>query len=150
MKYIFLLIIIVIAFTACEEEFKTADAYGNFEAKEVIVSLVSTSYMDEASLCDRVALIQKGKIMSIDTSKAIVNDFEKPLYVIKSDRIYQLIQDLRGFEVTHSAFPFGEYVHLATTSTLDKIVLKDYLIEKIIKKLKLKKRCQRLRIVSWS
>jgi HlyD family secretion protein len=38
MKYIFLLITILVAFTACEEELKTADAYGNFEAKEVIVS----------------------------------------------------------------------------------------------------------------
>lgn len=95
-----------------------------------ITILVSTPYMDEASLCDRVALIQKGKIMSINTPEGIVNDFSKPLYAIKSDKIYQLIHDLRDFEGTHSAFPFGEFVHLATTSTLDETVLRDYLTQK--------------------
>lgn len=95
-----------------------------------ITILVSTPYMDEASLCDRVALIEKGKIMSINTPEAIVNDFEKPLYAVKSDKIYQLIHDLRSFEATHSAFPFGEFVHLATDSRLDETALKTYLVEK--------------------
>lgn len=34
--------------------------------------LVSTPYMDEAGLCDRVALIDKGRILGIDTPGAIV------------------------------------------------------------------------------
>jgi ABC-type multidrug transport system ATPase subunit len=104
-----------------------------------ITILVSTPYMDEASLCDRVALIQKGKIMSIDTPEGIVNSFEKPLYAIKSDKIYQLIHDLRDFETTHSAFPFGEFVHLATDSTLDEEKLNDYLIEKKHQEIEIKK-----------
>ncbi len=95
-----------------------------------ITILVSTPYMDEASLCDRVALIQNGKIMRINTPEGIINEFEQPLYAVKSDKIYQLIHDLRAFEGTHSAFPFGEFVHLATNSVLDEVVLKDYLHQK--------------------
>ena len=42
-----------------------------------ITILVSTPYMDEAGLCDRVALIQSGKILSIDTPQGVVNEFGK-------------------------------------------------------------------------
>lgn len=95
-----------------------------------ITILVSTPYMDEASLCDRVALIQKGKILSIDTPENIVHQFDKPLLAVKSDNLYQLIHDLRDFEMTHTAFPFGEFIHLATTSVLDKNIVSDYLQSK--------------------
>src|ERR1700733_8365757 len=40
-----------------------------------ITILVSTPYMDEAGLCDRVALIQKGEILSINTPKEIIGEF---------------------------------------------------------------------------
>jgi ABC-2 type transport system ATP-binding protein len=104
-----------------------------------ITILVSTPYMDEASLCDRVALIQKGKIMSINTPEGIVDEFEQPLYAVKTDKIYQLIHDLRAFEGTHSAFPFGEFVHLATTSTLEETVLRNYLTQKSHQQIEIKR-----------
>src|SRR5215510_11491102 len=50
-----------------------------------ITILVSTPYMDEASLCDRVALVQSGKILSINTPQGIVNEFGKPLIAVKVD-----------------------------------------------------------------
>ena len=78
-----------------------------------ITILVSTPYMDEASLCERVALIQKGRIMSIDTPANIVAGFDKPLLAVRTDNMYRLINDLRQFESTHSAYPFGDYAHLA-------------------------------------
>ncbi len=78
-----------------------------------ITILVSTPYMDEAGLCERVALIQKGRILSIDTPANIVGSFDKPLLAIRTDNMYRLINDLRQFESTHSAYPFGDYVHLA-------------------------------------
>ncbi len=81
-----------------------------------ITILVSTPYMDEAGLCDRVALIQEGQILSIDTPDAIVARYDKPLLAVSTDKKYQLLQDLRTFPATHSVFPFGEYVHLATTA----------------------------------
>ena len=78
-----------------------------------IAILVSTPYMDEASLCDRVALIQKGRLLSIDQPGKIVSAFDKPLLAIRTNDMYRLIHDLRAFEPGHSAFPFGEYVHLS-------------------------------------
>lgn len=95
-----------------------------------ITILVSTPYMDEASLCDRVALIEKGSVMTIDTPSHIVAQFKHPLYAVKSDNIYQLIQDLRDFEDTHSAFPFGEFIHLATRNPLEEAILMGYLQSK--------------------
>lgn len=95
-----------------------------------ITIFVSTPYMDEASLCDRVALIQDGKIMKIDTPSHIVEQFQFPLLAIQTDNIYQLIQDLRTFEPTHSVFPFGENVHWTTAKIIDNQMVVDFLTEK--------------------
>ena len=77
-----------------------------------ITILVSTPYMDEATLCDRIALIQSGKIMSIDTPANVIKAFPQKLYAIKSEEIYQLLKDLRSFENVRSCFAFGEFLHL--------------------------------------
>lgn len=76
-----------------------------------ITILVSTPYMDEAALCDRIALIQDGNILEIDTPKAIVGHFPKPLYNIRANNMYKLIDSLTNYEHTYSVYPFGEFVH---------------------------------------
>ena len=76
--------------------------------------LVSTPYMDEASRCDRVALIQGGKLLSIDSPGNIIRKFEYPLWAIGARDIYPLLADLRQFEATRTAFLFGQHVHLST------------------------------------
>jgi ABC-2 type transport system ATP-binding protein len=91
--------------------------------KEGITILVSTPYMDEAALCDTVALIQNGKFLSIDTPEGTVSQFNKPLWAVKSDNMYKLQQDLRQFEGMSSVYPFGEYYHLALKS--DKLMQED-------------------------
>ena len=83
-----------------------------------ITILVSTPYMDEANLCDRVALIQNGEIMSIDTPENIIGNFGRKLWAIKSDNIYQLILDLKNIKSIDTVFPFGEYLHI-TSKTND-------------------------------
>jgi ABC-2 type transport system ATP-binding protein len=77
-----------------------------------ITILVSTPYMDEATLCNRVALMQKGEIMDIDTPKNLVEKYTRRLYAIRSKDMHQLIGDLRSFEKTDSAFAFGRYLHV--------------------------------------
>lgn len=77
-----------------------------------ITILVSTPYMDEATLCERIALIQGGKIMSIDTPEAIINSYPEPLFAVKSDVMSGLLEDLRKQEQVKSCFAFGEYHHL--------------------------------------
>lgn len=95
-----------------------------------ITIFVSTPYMDEALLCDRIALIQKGRILGIDEPANIVSAYDKPLLAIRSNQMYQLIQDLREYETTHTAFPFGEYVHLATQQAIDEAQIEAYLKDK--------------------
>src|ERR1044072_7609216 len=74
-----------------------------------ITILVSTPYMDEASMCDRIALFQTGKIFSIDTPGNIVKSYNETLYAIKSDAMYDLLIDLRSYEQIKSCFTFGDY-----------------------------------------
>jgi len=74
--------------------------------------LVSTPYMDEASLCDRVALIQKGKILAIDTPAAISKNFGNKLWAVKADNMFALLKILKKWEAVKSCFSFGEYYHV--------------------------------------
>lgn len=77
-----------------------------------ITILVSTPYMDEANLCNRVALMQKGKILEINSPKALVENYTRRLYAMRSSEMHRLIQDLRSFEKTDSAYAFGHYLHV--------------------------------------
>jgi len=83
-----------------------------------ITILVSTPYMDEAELCDRIALIQDGKILEIDTPEAIVKHYPKPIYNLRANDMYQLINNLNDYKYQHSVYPFGEFVHY-TDNRLD-------------------------------
>ena len=77
-----------------------------------ITIVVSTPYMDEASLCDRVALIQSGEILKVDSPSAIIKDFSKPLYALPTANIYASIKALRVMPEVESAFAFGQNVHV--------------------------------------
>ncbi|RMG53945.1 MAG: ABC transporter ATP-binding protein [Bacteroidetes bacterium] len=76
-----------------------------------ITILVSTPYMDEASRCDRVALIQEGRLLQVDRPEAITASYGAPLLGVRSDKIYQLLQDLRRYPHARAVHPFGEEVH---------------------------------------
>lgn len=80
--------------------------------KSGITIVVSTPYMDEASLCDRVALMQKGEVLKVDTPQAIMKSFPKKLFAIKSENQYALLTDLKANEQVYSVFPFGQYMHV--------------------------------------
>ena len=85
-----------------------------------ITILVSTPYMDEAKLCDRIGLIQKGEILSIDTPANIVSSFPEKLFAIKSSNTYQLLHDVRDFPDTASCFAFGDALHVTFKDQSDK------------------------------
>jgi len=92
-----------------------------------ITIFTSTPYMDEAVLCDRIALIQNGVIMSSGTPEEIVNSFDKRLYEIKSTTIYALLKTLKSWENTYSCNTFGQSVHFAVNVSAngDKITRED-------------------------
>jgi ABC-type multidrug transport system ATPase subunit len=77
-----------------------------------ITILVSTPYMDEAMRCDRVALIQGGKILSTDEPQMIKKGFSRKLFSAKASEKYKLITALRQYPGTLSAYPFGDSVHI--------------------------------------
>ena len=79
---------------------------------EGITILVSTPYMDEATMCERIALFQDGHTLSIDTPQGIISDYPHQLYAIKSDSMSRLLKDLRTHKQVTSAFSFGEYHHI--------------------------------------
>ena len=82
-----------------------------------ITILVSTPYMDEAELCDRIALIQHGKILQIDTPQEIIKHYPKKIYDVRADNMYRLIESLKSFEHHYSVYPFGEFVHYTDNRT---------------------------------
>jgi ABC-type multidrug transport system ATPase subunit len=92
-----------------------------------ITILVSTPYMDEAAMCERIALIQNGNILSINSPEGIVQSYKKPLLAVRSDNFYELLKDLRMFDETESVAPFGEFLHLTTKKVLPKATILQYL-----------------------
>lgn len=77
-----------------------------------ITIVVSTPYMDEAVLCERIALIQDGRMMSVDTPANVVAAFPVKLYAVKAANIYRLLASLREDSAISSCYAFGEYVHV--------------------------------------
>jgi ABC-2 type transport system ATP-binding protein len=98
--------------------------------KQNISIVVSTPYMDEAKLCDRIALIQNGKIMSVDKPEAIVLNYPKALFGVKAKIIYKLLDSLRLDPEVESCYAFGEYLHLTLKSDDDN----EKTVEEIAKK----------------
>lgn len=96
-----------------------------------ITIMVSTPYMDEATLCDRIALIQEGRILSIDAPENIINGYPESLFAIRSDNMYTLLKDLTGHPNTRSCFTFGEFLHISFYDEASfKNELREYLISK--------------------
>lgn len=98
--------------------------------EQEITILVSTPYMDEASLCDKVALIQSGKILSIDTPEGVVKSFGKKIMAVKSSNMLHLLADLKRTELLEDAYPFGEYHHAVLKNESSGQELKNYLQQK--------------------
>jgi ABC-type multidrug transport system ATPase subunit len=105
-----------------------------------ITILVSTPYMDEATLCERIALIQFGKILSVDSPANIIHAYPEKLYAIRSENIYKLLTDLRRYNEILNCYAFGEFVHLSFRSDDEnnRQKLLDYVHGKEHKKVELK------------
>lgn len=79
--------------------------------------IVSTPYMDEAVQCDRIALIQEGQFLTIDTPEGIVRAYTQTLWEVRSDKMHRLLTDLRGIKGVKTAFAFGEYHHVTVDTS---------------------------------
>jgi ABC-type multidrug transport system ATPase subunit len=79
--------------------------------------VVSTPYMDEADRCDRVALVQRGRLLAIDAPASVARRFDRPLYAVRASDRYRALTLLRGRPQTRSVYPFGETLHYADERT---------------------------------
>lgn len=82
-----------------------------------ITIIVSTPYMDEAVLCDRIALIQDGEFLKIDSPQGIVSSYTERLWAVRSNEMHRLLDDLRCYPKTKTAFSFGETFHVTLNDT---------------------------------
>jgi ABC-2 type transport system ATP-binding protein len=76
-----------------------------------ITIVISTPYMDEANLCDRIGLIQNGGILSINTPEKLISEFPYKLFSIQSEKKYEILQIMKKQQHTHSIFSFGDEIH---------------------------------------
>jgi ABC-type multidrug transport system ATPase subunit len=113
------------------------DMLGNLK-HEGITILVSTPYMDEASRCDRVALMQEGSIMMTDTPQGIVKSYKTPLLAVKSANMYRLLFDVMEFPGIIRAYRSGEFIHASMPGADMHDSVKKFLEEKGQEKVEVK------------
>lgn len=98
--------------------------------KDGITILVSTAYMDEANLCDRIALMRNGEFIAIDTPTNVIAAYEKTLWSVKGDRMASMLEDIRAFPQVETCFAFGDKHHITVNPSLKEEELKSYLSKK--------------------
>lgn len=84
-----------------------------------ITILVSTSYMDEATLCDRIAMIDRGHILRIDTPAALVANIGENLYNADATDMFVLLSELRKIPEVTDCYTFGATLHVVVSEMFD-------------------------------
>ena len=97
---------------------------------EGITIIVSTPYMDEAALCDRIGLIQEGKIMKIDTPAEVIKQYDKNLISIRTNKNHRLLNDLKMYDKESQVYLFGQRIHYSSAKKIDLQILHDFVIRK--------------------
>ncbi|MDD3077519.1 MAG: ABC transporter ATP-binding protein [Paludibacter sp.] len=99
--------------------------------KENITIIVSTPYMDEAGLCDKIGLIQDGEFLTTDTPRGIIGKYPNKLIAVESNDMHQLLIDLRANELSKDCFAFGDRHHVSIDHALttDSAATKDIIRE---------------------
>lgn len=107
---------------------------------EGITIIVSTPYMDEALRCSKIALIQKGELLGVETPQKIIDGFTKELFAVKAGNMHALMKILGEYEYAYSAELFGEYVHYADKNAQTDInKLRQYLESRNLNEIEIKK-----------
>jgi ABC-type multidrug transport system ATPase subunit len=102
------------------------DMLGRLKEQGIII-LVSTAYMDEASRCDRIALIRKGEFIASDTPQGIIDNYSEILWSVEGTRMSALLAALRGHSEVKTSFAFGDKIHITVKDGLQAGELKQYL-----------------------
>lgn len=98
--------------------------------QEGITILTSTPYMDEATRCDRIALIQDGEFLQVNTPGNIIASYPDALWAVSATQMHRLLNDLRENEAVKSAYSFGNSIHIALAHPMAMEALSAYLATK--------------------
>lgn len=80
---------------------------------EGLTIVVSTPYMDEAVRCDRVALIQGGRLLEVDRPEAVAASYDRPLFAVRAGDRLGALRSLRAHPDAHTVYTFGEELHFS-------------------------------------
>lgn len=94
---------------------------------EGITILVSTAYMDEASLCDRIALMRDGEFIATNTPQNIINNYTETLWAVETENMAASLRDLRKHPKINSCYAFGNQHHITVQADFSPQELCDYL-----------------------
>jgi ABC-2 type transport system ATP-binding protein len=89
--------------------------------------LVSTAYMDEAGMCDRVALMFEGNILAMDQPDRLLQSYDEPLYLIETDQVHIAYNILYRLDEFSDCNLFGNGVHVADQNNLGETGIKEIL-----------------------
>ena len=99
----------------------------NLRAEGGLTILVSTPYMDEASCCDRIALMDEGRVLLTDTPQGIVSSCPDAYVAVSGSDMHGLLRDVRGLPCVKSAFAFGSTHHVRISPDTDAAALQQAL-----------------------
>ncbi len=94
----------------------------NLKAQGITI-LVSTPYMDEAAMCDRVGLIQNGSLMQVNTPAGLKTSFGKKVLALRGNNILKVVDTLKHIPEVDAVYPFGEVHHLVLKEGINQIGL---------------------------
>jgi ABC-type multidrug transport system ATPase subunit len=103
-----------------------------------ITIIVSTPYMDEATLCDRIALIKDGRFLSIDTPERIVEQYKHPIYAFAGKNMSGLLKTLRSIPEVKSSYAFGDVHHVVVDKDVSIEEIKNVLTQKGLSEIEIK------------
>ena len=89
-----------------------------------ITILVSTSYMDEATRCERIALIDKGKILRVNTPAGLVAGLDESLYNASAAHMFDLLTKLRQLPEVEDCYTFGATLHVVGRKGFDPVAVR--------------------------
>lgn len=94
-----------------------------------ITILVSTSYMDEATRCERIAMIDKGHILEINTPSKLVADIGENLYNAVANDMFGLLNRLKNLPGVIDCYTFGATLHVVATTDFNPDIAVEKLTE---------------------
>lgn len=105
-------------------------------AKRGVTIVVSTPYMDEAKQCDRIAFMQEGQFLTVDTPQALEHNYPHPIFEVRGDNRLELLGLLSTFPKAINSFAFGEVFHITTEEGVSEVEIAAHIGSNKVRRIK--------------